>query len=313
MPDSCESGISLFASFSISHPFSLLTMQFASPILQMDTLPYPYNTSHTEAPMYNNLNYHFQAHRGGLDEVYENTLTAMQYAWTFPCAIPETDVRQLADGTLICCHDDTLKRTGKGDGALLSKPLAEMSLSELQSIDVGGGERVPLLSEILALMQEEKRRFLYLEIKEAPLEMVITILKDFDVLDRIRFVHKEQAFCQQIQTLLPQAMTMTWCSGSPEKIVNHFYALAESGFIGITEVQIHFPTYMEEEGLQSPLPSGFLQEALQITHEHGKVLQVCPIKPSPQLLRYLYKEGVRSFVSNAPYAFTMMMEQVLDS
>ncbi|MGB4408604.1 MAG: glycerophosphodiester phosphodiesterase family protein [Sphaerochaeta sp.] len=263
--------------------------------------------------MHNEHPYHFQAHRGGMDEVYENTLTAMRYAWTFSNAIPETDVRQLTDGTLVCCHDGTLERTGTGDAHLLVKPLASMSLAELRHIDVGGGETAPLLSEILALMQQKRERFLYLEIKGAPLEGVLAMLRDYQVLDRIRFVHEEQAFCRKVQALLPQALTMTWCSGSPEQIVQHFHALADSGFDGITEVQIHFPALMEEEELRSPLPQGFLQEALQITEDHKRVLQVCPITPSPQLLRYLYKEGVRSFVSNAPRAFSAMMAKALRS
>ncbi|MBI9096383.1 MAG: hypothetical protein JEY71_16075 [Sphaerochaeta sp.] len=80
---------------------------------------------HSEHP------YHFQAHRGGMDEVYENTLSAIQYAWTFSHAIPETDIRQLIDGTLVCCHDDTLKRTGTGDIDLLEKPLASMKKVKL--------------------------------------------------------------------------------------------------------------------------------------------------------------------------------------
>ncbi len=262
--------------------------------------------------MHNDHSYHFQAHRGGMDEIYENTLTSMQYAWTFTNAIPETDVRQLADGTLICCHDGTLERTGKGNALLLSKPLAKMSLDELESIDVGNGERVPLLSEILESMKDNEERFLYLEIKKAPLDVVLEMLKAFGVLDRIRFVHKEQAFCKKIQALLPQALTMTWCSGSPKEIVHHFYALAESGFNGITEVQIHFPATMEK-GLRSPLPQEFLQEAIRTTEKHARVLQVCPLTPSPQLLHYLYKEGVRSFVSNAPQTFTAMMKEALRS
>ncbi|MBI9096501.1 MAG: hypothetical protein JEY71_16685 [Sphaerochaeta sp.] len=186
-----------------------------------------------------------------------------------------------------------------------------MSLAQLRRIDVGGGETAPLLSEILALMQQKRERFLYLEIKEAPLDDVLAMLRDYQVLDRIRFVHKEQAFCKKVQALLPQALTMTWCSGSPEKIVQHFYAFSESGFNGITEVQIHFPATMEEEELRSPLPLGFLQEALQITKDHARLLQVCPLTPSPQLLHYLYTEGVRSFVSNAPRAFSAMMTEAL--
>ncbi|MDY0289258.1 MAG: glycerophosphodiester phosphodiesterase family protein [Sphaerochaeta sp.] len=263
--------------------------------------------------MHNNQKYHFQAHRGGLDEVYENTLTAMQYAWTFPSAIPETDVRQIADGTLVCCHDETLKRTGRGDTKLLVKPLATMSLAELQSIDIGGGERVPLLSDLLALMQKDTDHLLYLEIKEAPLDEVVSMLKKYRVLSRIRFVHKDQTFCQRVQALLPQAPTMTWCSGSPDSIVKHFYALAESGFSGITEVQIHFPATMERGELSSPLPPGFLQHAVKSTQEKGRVLQVCPIELTPELLGYLYKERVRSFVSNAPRAFTEMMKEALGS
>lgn len=263
--------------------------------------------------MLNDQSYHFQAHRGGMDEVYENTLTAMQYAWTFPQAIPETDVRQLSDGTLICCHDGTLHRTGKGDAMLLTKPLAKMSLDELQNIDIGDGDRVPLLSDLLALMQENTTSLLYLEIKEAPLDRVLAMLTRYQVLDRIRFVHKEQAFCQRVQTLLPHALTMTWCSGSPEEIVQHFNTLADSGFSGVTEVQIHFPATMEGQILQSPLPMGFLQDAMRITKASNRVLQVCPLKPSSGLLRYLYEEGVRSFVSNAPKAFIAMMEQALGS
>ncbi len=261
--------------------------------------------------MHNPTPYHFQAHRGSMDEADENTLAAMLYAWSFPHAIPETDVRILADGTLVCCHDETLQRTGKGNPVLLVKSLSRMSLAEAETIDVGGGERVPLLSEVLSLMQEDRRRSLYLEIKEAPLDEVLAMLKSFGVLDRIRFVHKEQAFCQRIQSLLPHAPTMTWCSGST--IVEHFHALEASGFKGITEVQIHFPATMERGELCSPLPPGFLQHAVQSTQEKGRVLQVCPIEPTPQLLGYLYKEGVRSFVSNAPRSFTAMMKEALGS
>jgi len=263
--------------------------------------------------MQNDYPYHYQAHRGGMDEIHENTLAAMLYAWSFPHAIPETDVRRLIDGSLACCHDETLERTGRGDAGLLAKPLASMSLSEVRSIDVGDGERVPLLTEVLSLMQKRQERSLYLEIKEAPLDEVLQMLRSYGVLDRIRFVHKEQDFCIRVRSILPQAFTMTWCSGTPDTIVRHFHELADTGFKGVSEVQIHLPATMDAQGLNSPLPKGFLQDAMKITKRDGRTLQVCPLTPSVELLGYLYKEGVRSFVSNAPHSFTQMMDKALGS
>jgi hypothetical protein len=70
---------------------------------------------------------------------------------------------------------------------------------------------------------------------------------------------------------------------------------------------------MDAQGLNSPLPKGFLQDAMKITKRDGRTLQVCPLTPSVELLGYLYKEGVRSFVSNAPHSFTQMMDKALGS
>ncbi|MCF6179216.1 MAG: hypothetical protein L3J63_07485, partial [Geopsychrobacter sp.] len=57
----------------------------------------------------------------------------------------ELDV-QLVEDKLIVFHDERLERTTNGQGLV-----SETSLCQLRKLDAGQGERIPLLSEVLAL------------------------------------------------------------------------------------------------------------------------------------------------------------------
>ncbi len=248
----------------------------------------------------------FQAHRGTIDEGKENTLPAFLHAWQFPQAIVETDVRQLVDGTLICLHDRTIRRVCSTFTPLLDTPVESLTWEELQHIDLGKGYRIPLFESVLELMVQNPNWQLYLEIKEAELARVLTIITAYDVVNRILFVHESQEFLQHIHTLLPANQKMTWCSGSTQQIIQRFEALKESHFAGLTQVQIHYPVYET-----ATLPEDFLDYALACTKRAGVILQVCPTSINGDILSFLLKKGVRWFVSNAPLAFVTLLEQVL--
>ena len=47
----------------------------------------------------------FQAHRGGGNEMPENTLAAFKRAFEIPGAVPEVDLRTTQDGVIACMHD----------------------------------------------------------------------------------------------------------------------------------------------------------------------------------------------------------------
>lgn len=87
------------------------------------------------------------AHRGASGHEPENTLRAFARALELGAHWVEFDVRVVADEAVIF-HDRSLKRcTGK------SGVLAHQSLAQIRSYDVGKGERIPLLSEALALLK----------------------------------------------------------------------------------------------------------------------------------------------------------------
>jgi len=104
------------------------------------------------------------AHRGASEEAPENTLASFRLGYEQADAC-ELDIHLSKDGQVVVIHDATTKRT-----AGLDKPIAQQTLAELKALDAGkfkadrwAGEKIPLLSEVLAIIPEKKR--LFVEIK----------------------------------------------------------------------------------------------------------------------------------------------------
>lgn len=83
-------------------------------------------------------------HRGAAGRAAENTLASFRYAWSAGVRAVELDVQQL-DGELVVIHDETVDRTTNASGKL-----QDYSLSQLRTLDAGGGNQIPLLREVLA-------------------------------------------------------------------------------------------------------------------------------------------------------------------
>src|SRR5579864_6976064 len=83
-------------------------------------------------------------HRGNPAEHPENTLASYRSAVELGVDLIECDVHLTADDQLVVIHDHTLERTTNGVGLVRDKTLAE-----LRELDAGGGERLPLLEEVV--------------------------------------------------------------------------------------------------------------------------------------------------------------------
>lgn len=86
-------------------------------------------------------------HRGARHAAPENTLCAFELARTEGADGIELDVRLDANGAVIVLHDPTLERVTRGTERRHSESL---SSAELSRCDVGDGERVPSLVEVLS-------------------------------------------------------------------------------------------------------------------------------------------------------------------
>jgi len=126
---------------------------------------------------------HLVAHRGNAGEFPENTLPAFSSALEFGLRFLELDVHLSADGVPVVIHDHELIRTTGRPGCVF-----DLRASELALIDAGEpgrfgerfhGTRIPLLRDVVALLERRPEVTLFVEIKRASLvrfghEQVVT-------------------------------------------------------------------------------------------------------------------------------------------
>lgn len=87
-------------------------------------------------------------HRGAKAHVAENTLESIQKALDIGVDVIEIDVHQCASGELWVIHDFTLDRTTNGSGEIAKKPA-----EEIRKLTIEGRYKVPLLTEVLDLIE----------------------------------------------------------------------------------------------------------------------------------------------------------------
>lgn len=91
-------------------------------------------------------------HRGAMGYAPENTLKSFKKALELQVDAIELDVYVCKSGELVVIHDDKVDRTTNGTGYVVEK-----TLNELRKLDAGDGEKIPLLTEVLDLVDKNVR------------------------------------------------------------------------------------------------------------------------------------------------------------
>lgn len=156
---------------------------------------------------------HVCGHRGHCIGSPENTLAALRTAHKLGATSCEIDVVLTADGEIILLHDFTVDRTTNGKGAACF-----LALSEVKKLDAGAwfdakfaGERVPTLSEAIALARELDIG-LEVEVKEqrdfkAFNEALMRDLADPADRERVMMISFNHAHLKQLKALIPGLKT----------------------------------------------------------------------------------------------------------
>jgi glycerophosphoryl diester phosphodiesterase len=100
-------------------------------------------------------------HRGapGYPPSGENTISSFNKALNCGATGLEFDIRRSQDGQLVVIHDDTVERTTTGTGKV-----SDFTYEDLKRFDAGGGDCIPLLSDVLD--QFGTRCLLNIELKD---------------------------------------------------------------------------------------------------------------------------------------------------
>lgn len=90
------------------------------------------------------------AHRGASGYEPENTLASFKKALDLGADMIELDVYVLKSGELVVIHDTTVNRTTNGTGHV-----TRFTLEQLRALDAGNGQKIPLLREVLDLVDKK--------------------------------------------------------------------------------------------------------------------------------------------------------------
>ena len=99
-------------------------------------------------------------HRGARAHAPDNTIAGFRKAVELGADMVEIDVQRTADGEIVVVHDASLT-----DAAGRHWPVSRSTLAQLKAIDLGGGERIPTLSEAL-LHCRDAGLGVYIELKD---------------------------------------------------------------------------------------------------------------------------------------------------
>lgn len=150
------------------------------------------------------------AHRGASGDAPENTMAAFRLAVAQGAEGIELDIQMTSDGKLVVIHDETLDRTTNGHG-----PVAALTYDELRQYDASHtftafrGEPVPLLSEVLELLQPTSLE-LNIELKNSSLpypgmeEETIRLVREFGMERRTVFSSFNHYSVAKLSGLAPE-------------------------------------------------------------------------------------------------------------
>ncbi|MDB4458385.1 glycerophosphodiester phosphodiesterase [Akkermansiaceae bacterium] len=155
------------------------------------------------------------AHRGASADAPENTLAAFQKAWNQGADAIEGDFRLTKDGQIVTMHDASTKRTTGRKFVV-----AETDWATLKDLEAGSwkekkwaGEKIPLLSEVLAAMPKGKG--IFIEVKCGPEIVPVlfeTIASSKVALEQVTVIAFDKEVIRAVKKREPK-VTANWLSG----------------------------------------------------------------------------------------------------
>lgn len=238
------------------------------------------------------------AHRGLAVDVPENTLASFAAALAQGALYIETDVHASRDGQAMIAHDESLERVAGVTGAV-----AEFTADELHELDLGGGHRMPTLTEALLAFPEARFN---IDVKSAGAAVAIArAVTDAGALDRVLITSFSSARRATTVRLLPGVAS----SASAPRFVL-ILILAKLGILPVVPWAVR-----GVDAVQVPTRAGRLSVAtlrvIRALHRAGLEIHIWTVN-DPSEMERLLGLGVDGIVTDrADLAFDMLRRRQL--
>lgn len=224
-------------------------------------------------------------HRGASNQAPENTLLAFQKAWKLGADMVELDVHATLDGELVCIHDYDVSRTTNGSGLV-----SDLLLKEIQDLDAGAGEKIPLLKDVLEFARGKLG--VNIELKTIEIEEdVLRITKEAKMLDHViysSFLHEALCIISEIESRAVTAILLDSC---PDEEI----------------------PYAIEIGAKAINPRFFNVDKDLVEYVHDSGLKVYPWTVNDEeFMLELLQMGVDGFITDLPDVGVRVVDDFLD-
>src|SRR5688500_18774581 len=178
-----------------------------------------------------------QSHRGAGELAPEDTIEAIELAWKLG-TVPEADLRETKEGVIVAFDDESFARVVKdADDSLKKKGVKDLTLEELKKLDVGSwkgpqfaGQRVCVIAEALARMQDDPKRQIYLDYKYVDLKKLAAEVRKHGVERQVILASTKYDIIQQWKKLLPESQTLLWMGGDDDRLRKRIEELKKRDF-----------------------------------------------------------------------------------
>lgn len=164
-------------------------------------------------------------HRGAAAHAPDNSLFGIRRAALLGADLVEIDVRRTADGHAVLSHEDHYADAGGGIHFV-----EQSTLAELQTIDLGQGERIPTLEQAIKVCQQEQLGA-YIELKDwrcAPL--VVDMVRQLKFGDQCIVASFRPDWVAEVKAIAPELLTSVLFSSTHIDPV-HLAQAAQANFV----------------------------------------------------------------------------------
>ena len=228
-------------------------------------------------------------HRGESADAPENTLASFKLALERDLDAIEVDIHLTKDKQVACSHDvDTMRRCG------VSMLVTETDYAELAKLDAGNGEKIPLFSEVLALLKDYPAKKIFVELKGEDQNLIPAMKEVINAsgIDKSQVViisfHPDMV--RECKRLYPEI---------PVLLLIGIYRLADRG-VSVPNEELSFALMLGcgADGMDiRSYPEVVTPELIDRVHAIGKKIALWTVD-DPDEAAYFVKLGVDAITSN---------------
>lgn len=216
-------------------------------------------------------------HKGANKSEPENTIKSFRKAIELQADYIELDVQVSKDGEIVVIHDYEISDLTDHSGNV-----KEMTLDELKQLDMGEGEKIPTLQEVIKLAQGKIGLQIEIKVNEIG-KKIIEMLRDANLIESTiisSFIHNELVKIKKLEPEIKLGALLSERISEPRDLINITKRVIKKNLFAV-----------------HPYFAGVNRELIEFAHKNNLKVNVWTINEKPDMER-LIKLGIDGIITD---------------